>query len=242
MNRVEKGIELNTQHIYNVEHQIEEEISFGDQIKELGYNNLEEFFNEKIEYEMQNILRGKVYSVGPKDAMPTLRNLVYDNEYGIVSVYTDEICVHHGQDMSKHLNEDFCMENNIPIYPYDSFGGNIVATPGDYSVALLLPLTIDISAGFILNKTKDILSKYFNSVEIQDNDILIDNKKVAGATSFGTNKFFFLIYHFSMSEKEELITKICGEPSSGKHPGYIDTSILSTEQLMEDFLSWLQGL
>ena len=94
----------------------------------------------------------------------------------------------------------------------------------------------------LLEKTKQILLKYFNNVEIQDNDILINNKKVAGATSFGTEDFFFLIYHFSMSDKEELITAICGAPTSGKQPGYIDTTILSTKQLMEDFLSWLQGL
>ena len=32
---------------------------------------------------------------------------------------------------------------------------------------LLLPLTIDISSGFILEKTKQILLKYFNNVEIE---------------------------------------------------------------------------
>ena len=242
MSKVEQGIEINNQHIYNVEHDIEEEISFIDQIKALGYNDLEEFFNDKTEYEMQQVLRGQVYSVEPKDAMPTLRSLVYNNKYGIVSVYTNETCVHHGQDPSKTLNVKYCEEHNIPIYPYDSFGGNIVATKDDYSVALLLPLTVDISAGFVLDKTKQILLKYFNNVEIQDNDILINGKKVAGATSFGTEDFFFLIYHFSMSDKEELITAICGAPTSGKQPGYIDTTILSTKQLMEDFLSWLQGL
>ena len=104
MSKVEHGIEINNQHIYNVEHDIEEEISFIDQIKALGYNNLEEFFNDKIEYEMQQVLKGQVYSVEPKDAMPTLRSLVYDNKYGIVSVYTNETCVHHGQDPSKTLN------------------------------------------------------------------------------------------------------------------------------------------
>ena len=242
MSRVEQGIEINRQHIYNVEHNISEEISFVDQILSLGYKDLEEFFNEKVEYEMQNALKGKVYSVEPKDAMPTLRRLVQSGEYGIVSVYTNETCVHHGQDPTKYLNEDYCAQHNIPIYPYDSFGGNIVATKDDYSVALLLPLTIDISAGFVLQKTKEILQRYFDDVDVVDNDILIKNRKVAGATSFGTERYFFLIYHFSMSEKEDLITEICGAPTSGKRPGYIDTSVLPTERLMEDFLSWLQGL
>lgn len=242
MNKVEQGIEINKQHIYNVEHGIKEKIPFADQILALGYKSLKEFFNEKLEYEMQHILNNKVYSVEPKEAMPTLHQLIQNNRYGIVSVYTNETCVHHGQDPTKYLNRDYCTQHNIPIYSYDSFGGNIVATKDDYSVAIILPLTIDISAGFVLTKTKEILQKYFNNVEIIGNDILINNKKVAGATSFGTERYFFLIYHFSMSEKSDLIAKICGEPTSGKQPGYIDTSILPTKKLIEDFLSWLQGL
>lgn len=242
MSRVEQGIAINEQHIYNVEHNIEEQISFIDQMKEIGYINLEEFFTEKVEHDMQEVLYGKVYSVEPKDAMPTLRNLIQNHEFGIVSVYTNETCVHHGGDPVKVLNVAYCEQNNIPIYPYDSFGGSIVATEGDYSVALLLPLEVDASAAFVLSKTKAILDKYFDSVEIQGNDIMIDNKKVAGGTSFGTEDFFFFIYHFSMSEKAELIRAICGDPVSNKVPGCIDRTVLPTEQLMEEFLSWLQGL
>ncbi len=241
MTRVEQGIQLNNQHIYNVEHNIEEPIPFVDQILELGYSSLQMFFDEKVEYEMQSILHGNVYSVSPANAMPTLRTLVLNNEYGIVSVYTDETCVHHGGDPSKTLNVDYCAQHNIPIYSYDSFGGNIVATEGDYSIALVVPQSIDISAEFVLNHTRAILEKYFKHVDIQGNDIMIDNKKVCGATSFGTNDIFFLIYHFSMSDKAELIHTICGDPTSEKTPGYIDTSILSTQKLMEEMLLWLQG-
>lgn len=242
MTKVEQGIFLNEQHIYNVEHNITEETSFVDKIEALGYNSLEEFFNEKIEHDMQEVLYGKVYSVKPKDAMPTLRQLIQNHEYGIVSVYTDETCVHHGSDPVKVLNLAYCEQNNIPIYPYDSFGGSIVATEGDYSIALLLPIEVDASANFVLTNTKKIFDKYFNNVEIQGNDIMIDGRKVAGSTSFGTEDFFFFIYHFSMSEKEDLVYSICGAPASDKKPGYIDTSILSTEQLMKELLSWLQGL
>lgn len=242
MNKVEQGIIINNQHIYDVEHGIINGTTFVDEIKKIGYNNLEEFFQDKAEYEMQQVLKNKVYSVSPKDAMITLRQLIDNKEFGIVSVYTNETCVHHGQDPNKKLNMEYCNNHNIPIYSYDSFGGNIVATKGDYSIAFLIPQEIDISANFILEKTKIILEKYFDNVTIQNNDIMINDKKVAGATSFGTDTFFFLIYHFSMSDKTDLITSICGAPTTNKTPGYIDPEILPTEQLMEDLLSWLQGL
>lgn len=242
MNAIEQGIEINNQHIYNIENGIDEPVSLLEQIQNLGYRDLEDFFNHKREYEMQCVLKGNVYSVTPKNAMPTLRHLIGNGLYGIVSVDTNETCVHHGQDDSKFLDYNYCSVNGIPIYTYDSFGGNIVATKDDYSMAVLLPINIDIDTAFVLSHLKNILDKYFDDVEIQGNDILISNKKVAGTTSFGTGNFFFLIAHFSMSPKDELIRAICGEPSSDKIPGYIDTKILSTEKLKGDLLGWLQGL
>jgi hypothetical protein len=245
MTKIEQGIQINNQHIYNVENNINEPISFIDQIKNIGYSSLKEFFEEKAEYEMQNVLRNKIYSVSPKDAMNTLQNLIKNNEYGIVSVYTDETCVHHGQDLSKYLNESYCQLHNIPIYSYNSFGGNIVATKGDYSFAIIVPSSIDINANFILKRIVSILRKYYtnkNDIAIENNDILIDGKKVLGSTVFGNDKMIFCICHFSMTEKQTLISKICGEPSTGKYAGYIKEELLTTEQLMEEVLKWLQGL
>jgi hypothetical protein len=108
MNKIIQGIALNEQHIYNIEHNIEEKISLVDQMKEIGFTDLEDFFNQKREYDMQQVLNERIYSVAPKDAMPTLRLLLSTGQFGIVSVYTDEICVHHGQDESKSLNTEYC--------------------------------------------------------------------------------------------------------------------------------------
>lgn len=242
MNKIEQGILLNEQHIQNIAEHIPEKVSFVDQIKELGYKDLEEFFDCKREYEMQNVLNGNVYSVSPSNAMPTLRKLVENKHFGIVSVYTNETCVHHGKDSSKGLNTNYCNSHDIPIYEYDSFGGSIVATKGDYSFALLIPIKIDVSSKFILHHFKEILSKHFSGVEVQGNDIMIGGKKIAGTTNFETEDCFFLIAHFSMNEKSELIKAICGKPTSNKIPGYIDATVLSTEKLMKEILAWLQGL
>ena len=238
---IEQGILINRQHMYDVRNNIAEKESFESQIKKLGFKDLEEFFKEKAEYEMQSFLKNNVYSVKPKEAMIKLRELISDKKYGIISVYTDETCVHHGQNKDKIINVEYCKNNNIPIYEYDSFGGSIVATEGDYSMALLIPNSIDIWTSSILNKIKDILLKYFNNVEIQNNDILINKKKVMGSTSLIKDNYFFFIYHFSMSEKNDLIHAICGDPTSEKVPGYIDNKVLSTSELMEELLIWLQG-
>lgn len=242
MNKIQQGIELNKHHLFNIINNISEETSFSSEIIHLGFKNLEDFFEQKREYEMQQSLKNKVYETTPEKAMTTLSYLINNQLYGIVSVNNNQTCVHKGQNKEKTINMQYCQEHNIPIYEYNSYGGNIVATENDYSIALIVPREIDIDRAFVLNHTKNILDKYFKNIIIDGNDILLDGKKVAGATVFEDEHIFFLIYHFSMSPKEELIYNICGNPDTNKQPGFLDQKILSTEELKKELLSWLQGL
>ncbi len=243
MTKVEQGILINTQHQNNVVNNIPEKISFIDQILNLGYKDLEEFFKDKAIYEMQQVLKGKLFSTSMEKLVPTLGSLIQASQCGILSIYTDKTCVCHGNNTAKPLNEKYCEENNIPIYPYNSFGGNIVATKEDYGLVVILPSSIDLSQQLMLNEFIKILQKYFNNnFIIQDNDILMDNKKIVGSGNFGNNDISIMLFYFSMSDKGELIQNICGNPMTNKTPGHIDANILPTEQLVKELLSWLQGL
>ena len=243
MTKVEQGILINTQHQNNIINNIPEEISFKDQILNLGYKDLEEFFEDKAIFEMQQILKEKLFSTPMEKLVPTLGNLIQTNQIGILSIYTDKICVCHGDNTAKPLNIEYCKENNIPIYPYNSFGGNIVATKEDYGLVVILPSNIDVSQQLLLNRFIKILQKFFNNnFIIQDNDILMDNKKIVGSGNFGNDRISIMLFYFSMSDKGELIQNICGEPLTNKMPGHIDATILPTEQLVKELLSWLQGL
>lgn len=71
MTRVEQGILINSQHLHNVLNNLPEEVSFRDQILALGYKDIEEFFEEKAIYEMQNALKNKITPVAMKN-IPTL--------------------------------------------------------------------------------------------------------------------------------------------------------------------------
>lgn len=242
MTRVEEGIVINSQHQYNVLNDIPEAISFRDQILALGYKDIEEFFEEKAIYEMQNILSTSPnMTVHMKDLATTLYTAVQNQFYGIINIYTDSTCVCHGNNEEKQLNEQYCAEHNIPIYPYNSFGGNIVATKEDYGIAFFIPAYIDISTKLVLDNISAILSQYFNNVNIEGNDILIDDKKVVGSGSFGNDDIVCILFYFSMSDKGNLIFNICGEPITNKTPGYIDADILSREQLIAEVSSWLLG-
>lgn len=240
MTKVEQGIEINSQHLYNVLNDIPEEVSFRDQIIELGYDTIEQFFEEKAAYEMQEVLTENVSSVSMPQLIPFLQAMITQEQFGVVFIYTDGICVCSGQNEEKILNREYCEQNNIPIYPYDSFGGSIVADKDDFGLAILLPEFIDISAPMFLHKIVEILSKYFENVTIQGNDILINNKKVIGSGSFGNDQVFIMLLYFSMSDKGVLIENICGQPTTGKEPGYIDPEVVSAKKLQGEVLLWLQ--
>lgn len=240
MTRIEKGIEINEKHMYHVLNDIPEEVSFADQILALGYQNLEEFFEEKAVKEMQDILKGTETSTHMMDLLFNLSIYIKRRNPGIISIYTDETCVCHGNNTEKILNKNYCIEHNIPIYPYDSFGGNIVATKEDYGIAILIPTSIDVSFNLVTEKIINLLKQYYEDVQMQGNDILINGKKVIGSGVFGDQELTVMLFYFSMSDKGELISAICGEPVSDKTPGYID--IITGEQVRKELLSWLQGL
>lgn len=242
MTKVEQGILINSQHLYNVLNNIPEEVSLKDKLAGIGYDSIEQFFEEKAVYEMQNELKGKTYEVHMKEFVPFLYSLIQNQESGIISIYTDETCVCHGTNSEKPLNEEYCQEHNIPIYPYNSFGGNIVASEGDYGLVFVMPKAIDMTEDYITEKFAAILSKYIENIKIQGNDILADGKKIVGSGSFGNEQIFLMLFYFSTSDKSELIHNICGEPMTDKQPGYINQKDLPISLLKEELLSWLQGL
>ena len=238
MNKIEQGIEINNQHIYNVINQIPEEISFNEQIINLGFEDLEDFFEQKKEYEMQQFLKGKVFVTNPIDGLQLIQN----KNFGIISVDDNYTFVYKGNN-KKEINMEYCQQNNIPVYNYGTFGGAVVVSPGDYNIGVILPPTIEVNSNFFLNNIALILKKYFENVKVDNNDILIDNKKVLGSANFGNEEYFFFVAQISFSDKTELIQSICGDiDENGKQPGYINPNILSSNQLKEELLIWLQGL
>lgn len=238
MNKIEQGIEINNQHIYNVINQIPEEISFNEQIINLGFKDLEDFFEQKKEYEMQQFLKGKVFVTNPIDGLQLIQN----KNFGIISVDDNYTFVYKGNN-KKEINMEYCQQNNIPVYNYGTFGGAVVVSPGDYNIGVVIPIKLNLNSTFFLNNIALILKRYFENVKVDNNDILIDNRKVLGSANFGNEEYFFFVAQISFSDKTELIQSICGDiDENGKQPGYINPNILSTNKLREELLSWLQGL
>lgn len=238
---IEQGIAINEQYKKDLA-QGKVEQSLEEQIVSLGFENLEDFFNQKRVYDMQQAICGKRYAANPQESLEIFDRLIRAHDAGLISCPIEETMVYEGEGKESYLNVEYCEENGIDIYPYESYGGHIVGVEGDYSLGLVIPSSVDITSTFILQEIKKLLMNHFSNVIIAGNDICIDNKKVCGISVGRTYYNLYMTFFFSFNDVAELAEKICGKPATGKEVGYIDSSVLSMEAWKGEFEQWLQGL
>lgn len=207
-----------------------------DEVKKYGFGSLEEYFNDKREYLFQQ-LKFEVIEVLPSECIKEGYRSLGEKLTSVFFVNTPETTVY--VHTSKPYNDEFCIENNLPVYKLPSGGGTIVSGDKDVVVAIVVPDTFGVDTRFILNKFVQILKKYMDNIAIADNDILVDGSKVCGITYLRGNGMIAFLAHFSFSDTMELIDSIChihGE--SVKKPSYmtgLDRNILRAE-----VMKWLR--
>ena len=171
----------------------------------------------------------------PKDCIAECLRMINEKVTGVLFVDTNETFVFKGTS-NKDFNEEYCIENNIPVYPIYAKGGSIVSMKGDFSFGVCLPKKfVGIRIDFVMRKVKEILSKHTDNVEMNGNDIMIDGKKLLGSTQYEMNDMFMWVGHFSFTDSTELIKNLC--PVGVKEPSFI--SCLSREQFKQEVLEWL---
>lgn len=234
MTNIENAIKIEEQYI---QHRLngEEPFNLEDEIKKYGFDNLEHYFNEKLDFQISE-LNFSVEEVLPFTAAAAMLNLMKTKTNGILLMNTDQTVVYHG---SKDFNREYCEKNNIPVIEHYSNGGTLVASDGELSIGVCMPFFDGLSGSYMLLKLKNILDKYYDDVMVDNNDILINGKKVCGTTVYPTSEIFGFLAQFSFDDKTELISKICypSESGSGKVVGYIDK--LTREELRKEVLEWL---
>lgn len=208
-----------------------------DVIKECGFKSLEEYFEVKKRYEFRQ-LNFTVKDITQEEVFGELTTVFENRTVGLWLCDHPKTCVFGGVQGLKDFNEEYCIKNNITIYPYLSNGGIIVHQNGDFTYGLSCPANIYSDAGYILDRTRHMLQKYTNKkVTIDGNDILVDGSKVCGSTVYNKNGLFLILVYFSFNDKTELIETICNKKTD-KKPGYID--FMTREVLRQEVLVWLR--
>lgn len=218
-----------------IQHRLNNEEPFHlvDEIKKYGFNTLDEYFDEKIKYlvSQTNFTFEEVY---PNNAADVMLKLISSKKPGVLLMNTDITVVYHG---SEEFNREYCEEHNIPVVDYHTNGGTLIASDGELSIGVCTPNSTGVSADWMLFKFRDILSKYMDNVVVDNNDIMVDGKKVCGSTTYSDAETFAFIIQFSFDDKSELISAICPPPKTGKIPGFITK--MTREQLRQEVREWL---
>ena len=129
--------------------------------------------------------------------------------------------------------------NIIPQYMnYNSDNGIIITSDGDLKLVIILPDYLNISINYFIEKIKLFLLKYFINVDVHNNDIMINKKKIIGSGINNINNMNIYMFQITFTDRVELIKKICTK--STKDVGFIDSSILPQETLLNEIISWFK--
>lgn len=199
-----------------------------------GYEDLETYFSDKRDYQLKNC-GIEVHETNMDDIESRVENAIMSKTPSIWIPTADEVFVWHG---NEPIDEELCADLGVHIYNMNYIGGTIVSGPEDLSFAVIIPETIDIGTSYMLEKIKDIMSKYIDDVVIDGNDILIGGMKVLGSMNRRMNGIYVFACQISYADRTEYIKQICSKQSV-KIPIFIDGTLLPKEILKDEVIACL---
>lgn len=130
------------------------------------------------------------------------------NNGGAVYVRPATTLVHLGLD--EDIDEEYCKENNIPVFRVKRVGGAIVSNKNDYDFIVVDNKPHKNEPPLLFQKLIYILLNNNLDAKFEKNDLLIEGYKTA-SYSYRTigNGLTYLAMHISMKVDLELIKNIC---------------------------------
>jgi len=110
------------------------------------------------------------------------------------------------------FDKDQCKREGFNLTPMpDSQAGTIVAKPGDMSVVVLSKKPL---AGFVselMNHLVQVFQSRGLNAKKDNNDILIDDRKIFGGSAVRHRGIYYAGMFFAMNNNEELVARICAQ-------------------------------
>ena len=231
------AIQKEEEYIYDKVNNNDVELNIYDYLAEAGYTDLEEYRRDAKDYwvKSQNYVVVEEPVINADVPVPYLTNQTPAFLYTINCAYNYAfIPISY---TNYNLLEDF---GYTPVkLGYENSNGPILSSNGDLRIYLILKKNehIEITYHYFLIKLKEYFDRYFDNVEISNNDILINGEKVLGGAMIEYNGLLIVVFQINFVDKREDIINICG--ITPKIPGCVDSSVVTAEQIKNEFLSWL---
>lgn len=231
MKNLKKAIIIEEQHnLLPIDKKIEKNLL--KEIKDYGFQDIKEY--QRVKFYTK--LKEKNY----EDLIALLQTdcTILRDFPRVYTLDWKEISIGLGSRQSNSINkEKLNLYSDIPILDSPHLGGNIVRRPEDLHMAFEVrnySSRMDFS-NYFLNELKKYLSNFFNNVEIDKNDILINNKKVIGTSYLGEDDLFVVTIFIAFIDSSKIIHDLFS--NYNKEPGFIDPNILSKQQLCDFILT-----
>ena len=226
---------MNEEKLYIADRMKDIETSLIDRIVPYGYLTLEEYFSDKQEYVFNNWIP-EIYPIDVRVISTELENAIVNKKYGIYISTTDGLYAFHGSD---EIDYELCEKLGICVAELYYQGGTIIGSSEDLGIEIVAPREVGLNTNLILNKFHEIISRYIDNVSIDGNDILINGNKVMGSMQRLIGDTFVWAAQISFADYSDIISQVCNKKSA-KKPSYINSDLLSKEQLESEVLKWLQ--
>ena len=206
-----------------------------DYIGKAGYDNYDDYYSDLQEY----LLKIQDYEIVEEPEINANIPLPYLSGNKPAFLYA----INCGTDYAfvpNRINDYDAIEERgyTPVkLGYDSSNGPILSCDGDLRIYLVYPAIIDLSYDYFSKKIVSFLSGRFDNVRLDNNDVMLYDKKVIGGASTVVNNMRIVVFQVNFVDKLSDIQAICG--ITNKVPGYIDSSIMSAEEFKNEFLTWL---
>jgi len=231
------AIQKEEEYIYDKVNNNDVELNIYDYLKSSGYTDLEEYRKDAKDY----WVKSQNYVVVEEPVINADVPVPYLTSQTPAFLYTIN-CIHNYAFIPTSYNNYDLIEQYgyTPVkLGYDNSNGPILSSDGDLRIYLIFRKSnvVEINYHYFLIKLRDYIGNYFDNVIISNNDILIDNNKVLGGAMIEYNGLMIVVFQINFVDKRNDIINICG--ISPKNPGFIDSTILSAEQIKNEFLTWL---
>lgn len=210
--------------------------SLVDLVKPFGYSTLENYFKDKAEYQLKAQDYAVLY-VYVDDIFAKVEAAITQEAPSIFVIKASRTIVWHGKD--EELNRELCKELGYEVIPLDYNGGNIVTGVGDFNFIFVCKAVPNINTQWFMEKFAAYFSRFFEDVVCNENDILINGKKVMGSMQRETETMYEFATQISFVDRAEDIYKIC-PPTGAKKPSAIPSGYFSCDDLWDEVLSWLR--
>ena len=207
-------------------------------LNKAGYDNIDEYNNDAQEY----IITSQDYVVVEEPYINIEVALPYMQAEKPALLYAINCGEKYGFVPNSYDNESLLLQYGYKQIKlgYDNSNGPILSADGDLRIFIVLKKHpyIDIDNLFFHKKLKNLLLQYYDDVKIDNNDILINDKKICGGiiNNYNSN-ILIVVFQINFIDKYNDIINICGK--SQKIPGFIDNKLLDAEKIKNEFIKWL---